>query len=107
MAYDDELGDRIREQLGDEEAVDEKRMFGGLAFMVHGHLAVAASGRGGAMVRIDPADADELTAREGVERMVMGGRSMDGWLRVDAHQVADDVALAEWVQRGVAFVRTL
>ena len=105
MAYDEDLANRIREQLADQDAVTEKRMFGGLAFLVHGHMAVAASRTGGLLARVDPAASDELVAAAGVERMVMRGREMDGWLMVDADRVAADADLAPWVERGVAAAR--
>src|SRR4051794_16688111 len=82
MAYDEELAERIRHAVAGEAGITEKRMFGGLAFLVHGNMAVAASGQGGLMVRTDPADAESLTAEPHVGRMVMRGREMDGWLRV-------------------------
>src|SRR3954471_15956895 len=100
MTYDRELADRIRAALSTEQGVSEKAMFGGLAFLVDGALAVAASGQGGLMVRCDPARADELTATDGVERMVMRGRRMDGWLRVEPHVVDDEDALRHWVATG-------
>ena len=109
MAYDAELtdlADRIRELLATEPALDEKRMFGGLTFLLDGRMAVAASGQGGLMVRVDPARSEELVARPGAERMVMRGREMDGWLRV-AIEVLDDEALRGWVGEGVAYVRSL
>jgi TfoX-like protein len=102
VAYDEDLANRIRERLADHDAVTEKRMFGGLAFLVGGSLAVAASRTGGLMVRVDPAESDDLVAAEGVERMVMREREMDGWLLVEAGRVAGDEALADWVGRGVA-----
>ncbi|HYI36140.1 MAG TPA: TfoX/Sxy family protein [Thermoleophilaceae bacterium] len=102
MAYDEHLANRIREQLAGQEAVTEKRMFGGLAFLVHGNLAVAASRTGGLMVRVDPQDSDGLVDADGVERMVMRGREMDGWLLVEAGRVTGDDVLASWVRRGVA-----
>ncbi len=102
MAYDEDLANRIRELLADGEAVTEKKMFGGLAFLVNGRMAVAAASRGSLMVRVDPADSDDLVASDGVERMVMRGREMDGWLLVDAANVADGSCLAPWVERGVA-----
>lgn len=101
MAYDEALADRLREALAGVPH-DEKRMFGGLAFLVGGHMAIAASGQGGLLARVDPAESETLAERPGVSRMVMGGREMDGWLRVEA---GDD--LGEWVERGLAFVRTL
>jgi len=101
MAYDEALAARIRARVGD--AV-EKKMFGGLAFLVGGNMAVAASGQGGLLVRVDPAESEELVATTNAELMEMGGRRMSGWLRVD---VADDAELAEWVDRGVSYARTL
>ena len=82
MAYDEDLANRIRELLGSEQGVDEKRMFGGLAFLINGNMSVAASGRGGLMVRVPPDDTDKLLAREHVEPMVMAGRETRGWLRL-------------------------
>ena len=105
MAYDEDLANRIREQLAGRDAVTEKRMFGGLAFLVDGSMAVAASRTGGLMVRVDPAESDDLVEADGVERMVMRGREMDGWLLVDAEQVDGDDELAAWVGRGVAAAR--
>ena len=105
MAYDEDLANRIREQLADRNAVTEKRMFGGLAFLVDGSMAVAASRTGGLMVRVDPAESDDLVEADGVARMVMRGRQMDGWLLVDAERVAGDDELAAWVGRGVAAAR--
>jgi TfoX/Sxy family transcriptional regulator of competence genes len=88
-------------------AVTEKKMFGGLAFLVAGNMAVAASGRGGLMVRVDPADSDALSGSAGVELFEMGGRTMRGWLSVDDAQVVTAEALAAWVDRGVAFASSL
>jgi hypothetical protein len=110
VAYDEALAARIRSLLADEPGLTEKRMFGGLAFLVGGHMAVAASGRGGLMVRVDPDRTPSLVAGPGVERMVMQGREMDGWLRVSGHPDVDDLPeddLARWVAEGVGFVRTL
>ncbi|WP_280266865.1 TfoX/Sxy family protein [Nocardia wallacei] len=108
MAYDEELADRIRDLLGPmlPETV-EKKMFGGLSFMVGGNMAVAASGKGGLLVRVDPAEVDRLVDGELVAPMVMGGRSMNNWLRVDIELLADDEALREWIDRGVGYARTL
>jgi TfoX/Sxy family transcriptional regulator of competence genes len=100
VPYDEELADRLRAALSTTPRVSEKRMFGGLAFLVDGALAVAASGRGGLMVRCDPALADELVARPGVQRMVMRGREMAGWLRVDDAAADDESSLTEWVAVG-------
>ncbi|MGV9664474.1 TfoX/Sxy family protein [Nocardia niigatensis] len=108
MAYDEELADRIRDALGPELVdVVEKKMFGGLAFLVGGNMAVAASGKGGLMVRTDPDTSGDLLRAGSVEPMEMGGKQMNGWLRVTTATVADDDALDEWVRRGVAFARTL
>lgn len=107
MAYDEELADRLRAALGDQPELTEKRMFGGLGFMVEGHMAVAASGQGGLMVRVDPADSEELVDHVLVDRVVMRGRAMDGWLRVAPEAVESDEALQGWVRRGVAAARSL
>jgi TfoX/Sxy family transcriptional regulator of competence genes len=107
MAYDEELADRIRLLLGDRPGLTEKKMFGGLGFMVGGNMAVAASGQGGILVRVDPAESDELVATTAAEPMEMRGRSMAGWLRLDAADVADHRALGEWVERGVAYAGSL
>lgn len=105
MAYDEDLADRLRVALQAESDVEEKRMFGGLAFLVGGHMAVAASGQGGMMVRCDPDATDELAALDGVSPFEMRGRGMRGWLRVETP--ADDGSLERWVATGVGFVRTL
>jgi TfoX/Sxy family transcriptional regulator of competence genes len=107
MAYDEDLADRIREVLAEEGDLSERRMFGGLAFLVGGNMAVAASGQGGLLVRVDPADADRLAGKAGVERMVMRGRPMRGWLRVDASSVRTMRQLQTWVRRSVAHARSL
>ena len=107
VAHDERLAERIRDLLGAEPDVTERRMFGGLAFLVGGHLAVAASGQGGLLVRVDPADADELLASTAAVPMEMRGRPMRGWLRVPSDEVATARALARWVGRGTRFVRTL
>src|SRR5579884_872767 len=101
MAYDEALADRIRALLGGRAGLTEKKMFGGLAFLVGGNMAVAASGRGGLLVRVDPEQSDELVATTPAEPMEMRGREMTGWLRVDTADVSDEAALAEWVERGV------
>lgn len=107
MAYDEQLADRIRALLAGAPGVTEKRMFGGLAFLVGGHMAVAASGQGGLMARVDPDHEDALLAEPGVTPMEMRGRPMTGWLRVDAGAVADDDALRAWVDRSRAFAAGL
>ncbi len=107
MAYDRELADRIRELVAGEHGVTEQQMFGGLAFLVNGNMAVAASGQGGLLVRADPAESDSLVDGPHVTPMVMGGREMRGWLRVDSSALDDDEALQQWVGRGVTFARSL
>lgn len=107
MAYDAELADRIRDAVEGEPGLSEKRMFGGLAFLVGGNMAVAASGEGGLLLRIDPADAESLTRDEHARRMEMRGRAMDGWLRVDAAAVVADADLRRWVELGLAYARSL
>jgi TfoX/Sxy family transcriptional regulator of competence genes len=107
VAYDEELAARIRPLLAGEPDLTEKRMFGGLAFLVGGHMSVAASGGGGLLVRVDPDETDTLLDEPGAESFVMRGRAMDGWLRVAAAAVVDDRDLERWVGRGVAYARTL
>jgi hypothetical protein len=107
VAYDEELAERLRELLAAEDGVTEKKMFGGLAFLVNGHMAVAASGQGGLLARSDPARADEALEREHAEPMVMRGRPMEGWIRVAPEGVAGKRDLRWWVDRGVGYVRTL
>lgn len=107
MAYDEDLAQRIRELLGDEPDVTEMRMFGGLAFLAAGHLAVAASGRGGLMIRCDPEDTDALVAEPHAHPFEMRARARRGWLRVDADGVTTDAELASWVRPAVGFARSL
>jgi TfoX/Sxy family transcriptional regulator of competence genes len=107
VAYDEELAERVRGLVADVPAVEEKKMFGGLGFIVSGNMAVAASGQGGLLVRVDPARSDELVASTPAFPMEMRGRSMAGWLRVDAADVEADDELAAWVERGVAYARSL
>jgi hypothetical protein len=107
VAYDEDLADRIRELTADEPARGEQRMFGGLAFLIGGHMAVAASGQGGLLVRVDPTDADALLEHAGVRPMQMRGRPLRGWLLVEAAQLDTDERLAAWVGHGTAYARTL
>jgi len=107
MAYDDDLAARIRELLGSETGVVEKRMFGGLAFMVDGNMAIAASGQGGLLVRVRPDDTEALLEQEHVEPMVMRGREMRGWLRVGIDGAATERQLESWVERGTAYAKSL
>jgi hypothetical protein len=106
MAYDEDLADRIRELTQDQDALTEKRMFGGLAFLINGNMAVAASSKGGLMLRIDRARSEEYVDDVHVTRMVMRGRELDGWLRV-ADEGLTDAALARWVEAGTAYARGL
>jgi TfoX/Sxy family transcriptional regulator of competence genes len=107
MAYDEDLANRIRELLGSEEGVEEKRMFGGLAFLINGNMSVAASGQGGLLVRVSPDDTDKLLERAHVSAMVMSGREARGWLRVDADGVQTKRQLQSWVTRGTGYARSL
>jgi TfoX/Sxy family transcriptional regulator of competence genes len=107
MAYDEDLADRIRELLGDEPELTERKMFGGLAFLTAGNMAVAASGQGGILVRVDPARSDALLTSTNALPMEMRGRQMQGWLRVDAEDVRTDSQLATWVGIGTSYARTL
>ncbi|HWB67067.1 MAG TPA: TfoX/Sxy family protein [Mycobacteriales bacterium] len=107
MAYDEQLAVRLRTMLADEPVV-EKRMFGGLGFMLGGHLAVSASGQGGLLVRVDPAHTDALLREPGATVFEMSGRgAMTGWLRVTGAPLDDDDTLAAWVERGLDYARTL
>jgi hypothetical protein len=107
MAYDEDLADRIRELIAGEAGVTEMRMFGGLAFLIGGHMAVSASGEGGVMVRVDPADTDSLVAGDNARIVEMRGRPMRGWLRVDADDVRTKRQLARWVTIGATYARDL
>ncbi len=107
MAYDEDLADRIRVAIQDEDGVIEKRMFGGLAFLVNGNMAVSASGRGGLLLRVDPEDSETFLAEEHVEPFEMRGSSMHGWLRVDLAGLGSDEDLRRWVDVGVARARAL
>ena len=107
MALDEDLANRIRELIGARPDVEEKRMFGGLAFLVDGHLAVAASGRGGLMVRVEPDDTPALLRRAHVGPFEMRGKELTGWVRVDDDGIRTKRQLGAWVQRGVASARSL
>jgi TfoX/Sxy family transcriptional regulator of competence genes len=107
MAYDENLASRIRELLSGEPAVTERKMFGGLAFLVRGNTAIAASGNGGALVRCDPDDSDALVAKTKAESMVMRGREMRGWLRLPEDQLHTKRELAKWVGIATTYARTL
>jgi hypothetical protein len=107
VPYDEDLANRIRELIAADPDITEQRMFGGLAFLAGGHLAVAASGRGGLMVRVDPEDAGALLGKPHVRPLEMRGRSMQGWLRVDGEGVRTGRQLEPWVMRGVGYARSL
>jgi hypothetical protein len=107
MAYDRELAERIRALLASVRGVDEKPMFGGLAFLINGHLSVAASGQGGLLARVPPDDTEQLVRRDAVTPMVMSGREVRGWVRVDAAGVHTKRQLQSWVDRSVEYVRAL
>ena len=107
VAYDEDLAYRIRELVAAERGVEEKRMFGGLAFLINGNMSVAASGRGGLMVRVPPDETEKLLGREHVEPMVMAGREARGWLRVSLDGVKTKHQLQSWVGRGVDYAKSL
>lgn len=107
MAYDEDLADRLRAATQEIDGVREQAMFGGLAFLVGGHMAVAASGKGGLMLRCAPGDSEALVAEAGVDRMVMRGKEMDGWLRVSDAAIEDEGDLQRWVAVGVAYASSL
>lgn len=107
MAYDEALADRLRDIMGGEPHLTEKKMFGGLAFLVGGNMAVAAASRGGLMLRIDPDRTEELLAERHAEPLEMRGREMRGWIRVDAAGVESDADLERWAEVGLSYARTL
>lgn len=107
MAYDEELADRIRALLATDHDVAEKKMFGGLAFLIGGNMSVSASGQGGMLLRCDPDETEELVRDPHADRFVMRGRAMSGWLRVEAEGVETDDDLRRWVGVGVAYARSL
>jgi TfoX/Sxy family transcriptional regulator of competence genes len=107
MAYDEALAARIRELVAGEPDLTEKKMFGGVAFLIGGNMAVAASGQGGALVRVDPAESDTLVAKTNAGLMEMRGRAMRGWLRVDLEDLRTKRQLANWVELGTAYARSL
>jgi TfoX/Sxy family transcriptional regulator of competence genes len=107
MAYDEDLADRIRELIAAEKGVEEKRMFGGLAFLINGNMSVAVSSKGGLMVRVPPDETEKLLARDHVEPMVMAGRETRGWIRVSGEGVKTKRQLQGWVSRGVEHAKSL
>jgi TfoX/Sxy family transcriptional regulator of competence genes len=107
MAYDEDLADRIRLLIGGDPDLTEKKMFGGLAFLIGGNMAIAASGEGGAMIRVDPQQSDTLTATTTATVVEMRGRAMPGWLRVSSDDLRTDDQLSPWVERGIGYARSL
>ena len=107
VAYDEHLAERVRELVAVHAGLTEQRMFGGLAFLIGGHMSVSVSGAGGLLVRVDPEQTQALLAEPHAGPMVMRGREMEGWLRVDAEGVRDKRVLEKWVRRGVAYAQSL
>lgn len=107
MAYDADVAERVRELLAGERDLTEKKMFGGLAFLVAGNMAVAANGQGGIMVRVDPAESDKLTRTTSARFREMRGRAMHGWLRLESNEVRTKRQLAKWVALGTSYARSL
>jgi TfoX/Sxy family transcriptional regulator of competence genes len=107
VAYDEDLADRIRTLVASEPGVTEKRMFGGLAFLINGNMSVSASGQGGLLLRVDPAETDALLSRPHAHPFEMRGRLMQGWLRVDADGLRTNPQLERWVARGIGYARSL
>jgi TfoX/Sxy family transcriptional regulator of competence genes len=107
MAFDEDLANRLRELLQSEPGLTERRMFGGLAFLVDGNMAVSASGQGGLLLRVDPAQTLDLLRQRHAKPSAMRGREMDGWLRVHAEGLKTKGQLERWVNIGLAFARSL
>jgi len=107
MAYDQELAERIRQLIGSDPELTEKKMFGGLAFLIRGNMAIAASNEGGAMVRVDPAQSDALVATTKATLVNMRGRDMPGWMRISSNDLRTDAQLARWVEIGTGYARSL
>jgi TfoX/Sxy family transcriptional regulator of competence genes len=107
VAYDEDLANRIRELIAGEADVTEQKMFGGLAFLIGGHMSVSASGKGGLLLRVEPSETESLVAKPHAEPFEMRGRQMDGWLRVDPEGLRTKRQLERWVARGVAYAHSL
>lgn len=107
MPYDEDLANRLRELLADQGALTEKKMFGGLAFLLNGHMSVSASRNGGLLARIDPGETEAALQRPNVALMEMGGRTMEGWITVAPEGLKTKRELAAWVKRSVSYVKTL
>ncbi len=107
VAYDEDLANRLRELLADERGVTEKKMFGGLAFLINGNMSVSASGQGGLLLRVEPAETEKLVKDAHAERFEMRGRQMDGWLRIAPEGLKTRRELQRWASRGVQYARSL
>ena len=107
MAYDEQLADRIRAHVEQEKGLTEKRMFGGLAFLINGRMAVAAGSKGDVMLRVDPKDTERLLQLPNASPVEMRGREMVGWLNLDANLISSEDEMAEWIQRGVSYAKSL
>ena len=107
MAYDEDLANRLRELVGGEPGLTEKRMFGGLAFLINGNMAVSASGQGGLLLRVDPDETDALLAKPHAQPVEMRGRTMQGWIRVEPDGLKKRAQLERWVAPGVGYARSL
>ena len=107
MAYDTELADRVRQMVAAEKGLTEKKMFGGLAFLIGGNMSIAASGHGGLLVHVAPGQTEALLEEPHAAPMVMRGKEMAGWLRVDIGGDVSDAELKRWVKRGVEYARSL
>jgi TfoX/Sxy family transcriptional regulator of competence genes len=107
MAYDEALADRVRRLMEGESGLTEKRMFGGLAMLVNGNMAVAVRGGGGLMIRVDPDESDAMLDDAGASIAIMQGRPMRGWIVVESGAVAKPADLQRWVKRGTTYARTL
>jgi TfoX/Sxy family transcriptional regulator of competence genes len=107
MAYDEDLANRVRELIAAQAGLTERKMFGGLAFLINGNMSVGVSGQGGLLIRVDPAETEGLLAKPHARPFEMRGREMPGWLRVDAEGVRTKRQLEPWVRRGVSHARSL
>ena len=107
MAYDEDLADRIRAAVQDHDGITERAMFGGLAFLLNGNMAVSASSKGGLMLRVDPSETDALVTEDGVNHFEMRGRPMNGWVRVDPSVLGSDEQLQHWVDVGLTYAASL
>ncbi len=107
MTYDEDLAARVRDCVQRESGLSEQKMFGGLAFLINGNMAVAVSAQGGLLLRVDPEQTEALADRPLAARFVMRGREMNGWLRVDPRAVQEEDGLERWVQVGVTYARSL